>query len=88
MPDRTYADVRAVQATLVDVSRRVTAGGWPVRYLRSTYVPSQHRWICLFLAADEDAVRRVYELAGVPVAQIVEAVQLAPPGSHALSQRR
>jgi hypothetical protein len=86
--DLTYADLRAVQTTLVDASRRVTAEGRPVRYLRSTYVPSQQRWICLFLAADEDAVRCVYDLAGVPFAQIVEALHLAPPGSRALALRR
>jgi hypothetical protein len=76
MPGLTVTDRHAVQRALHQASRRVTAEGTPVRYLRSGYVPGEERWLCLFASALPDAVRRVFEIAQVPNASVVEVVEV------------
>jgi hypothetical protein len=47
-----------------------------VSYLGSLYVPSDESCFCRFSAPSAESVRRVNELAGVPFARIVAAIEL------------
>ena len=68
-----------LQAALVDASRRLTARGETVRYLRSTYLPEHDRLLCLFEAGSAEAVRLVNETAQVPYRLIAEALERPAP---------
>ncbi|MGH3519036.1 MAG: nickel-binding protein [Haloechinothrix sp.] len=76
LPAVSLEDLRAAQRALEEAGRRLTAEGEPVRCLRSTYVPAAHRWLCLFAAPNEDAVRKTHEIAQIPAARIQEAIDL------------
>jgi hypothetical protein len=54
------------------------SGDQQVRYLQSTYLPSEHTCFCVFQAATADAVRAVNEAAGFTVDRITTAVVLHP----------
>ncbi len=66
----------ALQYALREASRRLTASGSPVHYLRSTFVPARSRCYCYFEAATRDRVRAVNEAALVPFIAIDEAIEL------------
>ena len=53
-----------------------------VSYLGSLYVPSDESCFCRFTAPDAESVGRVNELAGVPFARIVAAVELIQPSKN------
>jgi hypothetical protein len=76
LPEVNLADLEAAQHALEEAGRRLAAEGRPVSCLRSTYVPSQHRWLCLFEADTADAVRETHEIAQIPVLHVEEAVDL------------
>lgn len=71
-------DLAAAQKRAIDTSREFTAGGTPVRYIRTTFVPGTGACMCLFDASDPDTVRRVNEQAGIPFERISEALDLTP----------
>ncbi len=62
----------------VEMSRRFTAAGRPVRYLRSIYVPSESRCLSLFEAPSAALVRDVNEAAQIPFTRILEAFEWTP----------
>lgn len=72
----SMADVQAAHRALEEASRRLAADGECVRCLRSTYVPAQRRWLCVFAASSADAVRRTHEIAQIPASRIDEAIDL------------
>jgi Protein of unknown function (DUF4242) len=78
MPRVTMAELAAAQRAAIAMSEQFTAHGRPVRYLRSLYVPSESRCMCLFEAASADMVRDVNEAAGIPFTRIIEAADLTP----------
>jgi hypothetical protein len=45
----------------------MSSQGKPVRYLRSTFVPSEERSFCLFDASSEQDVKEATERAGIPL---------------------
>jgi hypothetical protein len=63
----------AAVARLAEVCS-ASAPGASVRYLHSTYLPSEDTCFCLFRADSRDAVRRVNGLAEFAVDRITEAV--------------
>ncbi len=67
------------RAWLVEALAQLPRDDADVSYLGSLYVPSDESCFCRFSAPDADSVRRVNELAGVPFARIVAAVELAHP---------
>jgi len=71
-------DLAAAQKRAIDTTREFTAGGTPVRYIRTTFVPGTGACMCLFDAGDADTVRRVNEQAGIPFDRITEAMDLTP----------
>ncbi len=49
-----------------------------MRYIRSSWVPSEAHVMCLFEANNPQSVRDVNEAAGIPFTRIVEAMDLTP----------
>lgn len=78
LPGIAMNDLAAAQKAAIATSDQFTRDGTPVRYLRSTFVPGSGACMCLFEAADGDAVRRVNEQAKIPFDRITEALDLAP----------
>jgi hypothetical protein len=72
MSGLTDTDRWAVERALIEASRRVSREGTPVRYLRSTYVAAQHRWLGLFVSTTPEAVNRVFGIAQVPDGSVIE----------------
>ena len=69
---------------VLDVARRVkrsaaqtAAAGTPVRYLQSTFLPSDETCYCLFQAPSKDAVRQANDRAQIPFDRIIEVVHVA-----------
>jgi hypothetical protein len=75
--DVTREQFEAFQRKAIETSERFTAEGKPVRLIRSTWVPSESRAMCLFEAANAKLVQEVNETANTPFTRIVEAVELA-----------
>jgi hypothetical protein len=78
LPGITPEQLGAAQQAAIEASRRLTGAGKPVRYIRSTFVPSEDRCLCLFEAPAHDVVREVNESARLPFTRIVEALDLTP----------
>lgn len=76
LPGLTLQEVVAMQRAAMEMSARLTAEGKPVRYIRSTFVPSESHVMSLFEADQAMLVRDVSELAHIPFTRIVEAVDL------------
>ncbi len=74
----TMPQLAGAQEAAIATSRRFTADGTPVRYIRSTFVPGEARCMCLFDASSADDVKKVNEEAKLPFSRIVEALDLTP----------
>ena len=74
----TMPQLAGAQQAAIATSRRFTADGTPVRYIRSTFVPGEARCMCLFDATSADDVQKVNEAAQLPYTRIVEALDLTP----------
>lgn len=77
LPPSPLVDLHAAHRAIDEAGRRLTAEGEQVRCVHSTYAPSQHRWLCVFAAESEGAVRKAHEIAQLPVPRIVEAIDLS-----------
>ncbi len=69
----------AAQKRAIQVGMDLTAEGKDVRYIRSTFVPGEHKCMCLFEAPNPDNVREANERAEIPFTRIVRAEDLTPP---------
>jgi muconolactone delta-isomerase len=78
MPGVTLEDLAAAQKRAIQVGMDLTAQGKDVRYIRSTFVPGEHRCMCLFEASNPDHVREANERAQIPFTRIVPAEDLTP----------
>jgi hypothetical protein len=74
LPGLTSADLHAMHRALTEAVRRASSEGEPLRYVRSTYVPSRGQCLCVFHAEMAEAVLRVNEIAQVPFTSIDEAI--------------
>jgi hypothetical protein len=74
----TMNQLAVAQKAAIETSRKLTAEGKSVRYIRSTFVPSEARCMCLFEAPHAANVKEVNETAKIPFARIVEALDLTP----------
>jgi hypothetical protein len=62
--------VSRVRDTVVELERE----GRPVHYVRSTIVPADESFLCVFEAASEDVVREAYARAGLSFERISTAI--------------
>jgi hypothetical protein len=72
-------DLASAQKRAIDTAHDMSANGTPVRYIRSTFVPSEGRCECLFEADDAETVRQLNDKAHIPYTRVVEAMDLTPP---------
>jgi hypothetical protein len=73
-----------VRATAIGMARE----GEPVRYLRSTIVPTDESLLCLLEAPSDDLVRAVYARAGVPFERLTAVVSDDTPATTTRPQRQ
>lgn len=73
LPGFTAEQLPAAAGAAKSSTAQMTEEGTPVRYLRSTFVPSEEKCYCLFEGASEDAVREANERAQLPYERIYEA---------------
>jgi muconolactone delta-isomerase len=78
LPGITMEQLAAAQKAAIETGTTMTSQGKPVRYIRSTFVPSESRCMCLFEAPDSGNVRELNETAKIPFTRIVEAEDLTP----------
>ena len=78
LPGISMEQLAAAQRAAIDTGKRMTAAGKSVRYLRSTYVPSEAHCMCLFEASNPDLVKQLNDDAKIPYTRIVEAADLTP----------
>lgn len=78
LPGIELPALAAAQRAAIETSRRFSEKGKPVRYIRSTFVPSESHVMCLFEAASPELVREVNDVAGIPYTRVIEAMDLTP----------
>lgn len=76
LPPTQLMDLQTAQRAINEASRRLTEEGHRVRCLHSTYVPAQRRWVCVFSAASAEAIRKIHEIAQLPVPRVENALDL------------
>lgn len=81
LPGVTRDQYAAAQRAAADAARRLTAAGCEVRYRGGFFLPGTGRAICVFDADSAADVAEANEQAGVPAADVVEAIDLpaTPP---------
>jgi len=78
LPGITMEQLAAAQKMAIRMGHELTAEGRPVRYIRSTFVPGEHKCMCLFEADQLAHVREANERGHIPFTRIVEAEDLTP----------
>lgn len=78
LPGVTVEQLTVAQKAAIETSRRFTAQGRPVRYIRSTFVPGEAHCMCLFEASDPEVVKQVNQEAKIPFTRVTEAMDLTP----------
>ena len=78
LPGVTMEQLAAAQKKAIQVGIELTAQGKEVRYIRSTFVPGEHKCMCLFEAPNSENVREANERAEIPFTRIVRAEDLTP----------
>ena len=78
LPGVTIEQLAAAQKAAIDTSKKFTAQGKAVRYIRSTFVPGESHCMCLFEASNADLVKQVNETAKIPFTRVTEAMDLTP----------
>ena len=78
LPGITMEQLAAAQKKAIETGKRLTTEGKPVRYIRSTYVPSESRCMCLFEASSPELVKQLNDEAKIPYTRVVEAADLSP----------
>jgi Nickel responsive protein SCO4226-like len=80
LPGITKEQLAQAQKAAIEMGRKMTAEGKRVRYIRSTFVPSEAHCMCLFEAENPQLVKELNEQAKIPFARITEAEDLTPKG--------
>ena len=83
-PGLTADELAAWAARVRDTTGEMEREGKPVRYLRSTVVPTDESLLCTFEAASEQLVREAYARAGIPFERITAVIPdgVSPEGSQ------
>jgi muconolactone delta-isomerase len=72
LPGITPEQLSAAASRAKRVTSEMTQQGKPVRYLRSTFVPSEERSFCLFDAPSKQNVEEANKRAAIPLIRITE----------------
>ncbi len=78
LPGATLEDLAAAQKRAIQAGIEMTGQGREVRYIRSTFIPGEHRCMCLFEAPNPEYVREANERAAIPFTRIIRAEDLTP----------
>ncbi|MDJ0778935.1 MAG: DUF4242 domain-containing protein [Gammaproteobacteria bacterium] len=78
LPGISMEQLGAAQQAAIETAREFTAGGKPVTYIRSTYVPEEARCMCLFEAQSAADVESLNRSAQIPFERVVAAHDLTP----------
>lgn len=76
LPGISQSDLAAALDRARDACAQLTAGGTPIHYLGSTFLPDEEACLCRFDADRPETVVRANELARVPFARITPAVAM------------
>jgi muconolactone delta-isomerase len=82
LPGITPEQLTAAATRAKSVTAELTAQGKPVRYLRSTFIPSEERSFCIFDAPSVERVAEANELAKLPLMRITEVKQITADDLH------
>ncbi|HEV8384493.1 MAG TPA: DUF4242 domain-containing protein [Candidatus Acidoferrales bacterium] len=78
LPGITKEQLAGAQKAAIETSKKFTAEGKPVRYIRSMFLPEEAHCMCLFEAQNPEHVKQVNEEAKLPFTRIVKAEDLTP----------
>ncbi|HEV8612575.1 MAG TPA: DUF4242 domain-containing protein [Gemmatimonadales bacterium] len=78
LPGITMDQLAAAQKAAIETGRRLSDAGKLVRYIRSTFVPSEARCMCLFEASNPQVVKQLNDEAKIPYTRVIEAADLTP----------
>ena len=78
LPGITKEQLAGAQKAAIETSRKFTAQGKNVRYIRSMFLPEEARCMCLFEAPNPQLVKEVNDAAQLPYTRVVEAEDLTP----------
>jgi hypothetical protein len=81
LPGVTQDQYAAAQQAVVAVASQSNAGGQVVRYLGGYFFPGAGRALCIFGADSAAEVAMVNQHAGVPFAEVLEAIEMRPRAS-------
>jgi leucyl aminopeptidase (aminopeptidase T) len=76
LPGVTRDQYAAAQRAAADAARHSTAAGRDVAYRGGFFLPGTARAICIFDAESAADIAEVNKQAGVPVTDVVEAIDL------------
>ena len=77
LPGITSDQLSAAAARAKSTTAQMSEEGTPIRYLRSTFVPSEEKCYCLFDGPSADAVEQANKRADIPYERVVEAIHIA-----------
>jgi hypothetical protein len=80
LPGVTRDQYSAAQDAVADETQQTSPVGGDVRYLGGFFLPGTGRAICVFGAESASDVAEVNRRAGVPFAEVLEAVELRHSG--------
>ena len=78
LPGITMDQLAAAQSAAIEMGKKLTAEGKSVRYIRSTFVPSESHCMCLFEASTPELVKELNDKANIPYTRVVQAADLTP----------
>lgn len=78
LPGITKEQLAEAQKKVVETSQKFSEQGKVVRLMRSTFLPSESRCMCMFEAPSEAVTKEVNEVAQVPFKTITEAIDAVP----------
>ncbi len=78
LPGITKEQLAGAQKKVVETCQQFSAQGKAVRLIRSTFLPSESRCMCMFEAPNATVTKEVNEAAQVPFKTITEALDLKP----------
>jgi hypothetical protein len=70
-------DLARMHRVLLHAVARLAASGVAIRYTHGLFVPDDRRCVCLLEAADPASVVRAADIAGLPLALVRSALDLA-----------